>query len=186
MPCRIAHPNRRSPDNLGAGDVGTLRRVPAASHRVEPAELTDAVLTASRVLVGVAARSLAKVDESVTLPQFRALVVLASRGELSVGQLAEALDVHPSTATRLCDRLVARRLVRRIVRPSNRRETLIALTARGRKVVDVVTESRRADIERIIERIPMRARSQVVRALQAFADAADEPPASAAMLGWNT
>ncbi|MFC7655431.1 hypothetical protein ACFQV8_01700 [Pseudonocardia benzenivorans] len=40
-------------------------------------ELVDAVMTASRVLVAVAARSLAAVDEDVTIAQYRALVVLA-------------------------------------------------------------------------------------------------------------
>ena len=42
--------------------------------------VVDAVLTASRVLVAVAARSLAEVAEEVTLTQYRSLVVLASRG----------------------------------------------------------------------------------------------------------
>ncbi|MGZ6975501.1 MAG: MarR family transcriptional regulator, partial [Acidimicrobiia bacterium] len=60
--------------------------------------VTDAVLLASRALVGVAARSLAEVEDEVTLPQFRALVVLAT-ADRNLGDLAEALDVHPSTAT---------------------------------------------------------------------------------------
>ncbi|MCB1000291.1 MAG: winged helix-turn-helix transcriptional regulator [Acidimicrobiales bacterium] len=150
-----------------------------------PTEMTDAVLTASRALVAVAARSLAKVDDSVTLPQFRALVVLSHHdGECSVGQLADALDVHSSTTTRLCDRLVARRLVRRSVRPTNRRETVIVLTDRGRAVVDEVTAARRSEIEQIVERIPEGARDQVVTALQAFSDAAGEPQATSP-LGWQ-
>jgi hypothetical protein len=43
-------------------------------------ELVEALLSASRVMVGLAARSLADLDSDVTLPQYRALVVLASRG----------------------------------------------------------------------------------------------------------
>ena len=43
-------------------------------------ELVDALLSASRVMVGLAARSVADLDSEVTLPQYRALVVLASRG----------------------------------------------------------------------------------------------------------
>lgn len=152
----------------------------------EPAELTDALLTASRALVAVAARSLARVDDTVTLPQFRALVVLTTNGELSVSQLADSLDVHPSTVTRLCDRLEARRLVRRVIRASNRRETLIVLTSRGRRLVDTVTEHRRAEIAQIVERMPPRARTQAVAALQAFARAAGEPPVSATLPGWGT
>ena len=69
-------------------------------------EVVDAVLRASRVLVAVAVRSLAEVDDDVTLPQYRALVVLASRGPQRPTELADALAVHPSTITRLCDRLV--------------------------------------------------------------------------------
>src|SRR4051794_17698243 len=68
--------------------------------------VTDAVLLASRVLVAVAARSLAEVTDDVTLPQFRALVVLASQGPQLIGSLAEQLDVNPSTASRLSERLV--------------------------------------------------------------------------------
>jgi hypothetical protein len=42
--------------------------------------MVDAVLSASRVLVAIAARSLADAGEEVTLTQYRSLVVLASRG----------------------------------------------------------------------------------------------------------
>ena len=86
-------------------------------------EVVDAVLRASRVLVAVAVRSLAAVDHDVTLPQYRALVVLASRGPQRPSALAEALAVHPSTITRLCDRLVAQaaRAPRRVARPTGGR-----------------------------------------------------------------
>ena len=46
--------------------------------------MVDAVLTASRVLVAIAARSLADAGEEVTLTQYRSLVVLASRGPQGV------------------------------------------------------------------------------------------------------
>ena len=48
--------------------------------QVAPDELVDTVLAASRALVAVAARSLAAAGDDVTLPQYRALVVLAARG----------------------------------------------------------------------------------------------------------
>ena len=148
--------------------------------------LTEAVLTASRALVAVAARSLSGAAATdVTLPQYRALVVLASRGPQRVGDLAEALGVHPSTATRLCDRLVDRRLVRRAVDRVNRRETTIALSATGRSLVDAVTDVRRAEIRAIVERIPAETRETAVAALRAFADAAGEPPQAAWTLGWT-
>ena len=151
-----------------------------------PAALTEAMLTASRALVGVAARSLAiAAPRDVTLPQYRALVVLAARGPLRVGDFAAVLGIHPSTATRLCDRLVDRRLVRRAVDRSNRRETTITLSAAGRRVVDAVTEVRRAEIATIVDRIPVELRQPAVAALVAFAEAAGEPADEAWTLGWS-
>jgi DNA-binding MarR family transcriptional regulator len=150
------------------------------------AELTEAMLTASRALVGVAARSLATAAPAdVTLPQYRALVVLAARGPLRVGDLATALGIHPSTATRLCDRLVGRRLVRRAVDRSNRRETTISLSASGRTVVNDVTAVRRVEIAAIVDRIPTELRQPAVAALVAFAEAAGEPADEAWVLGWS-
>lgn len=151
-----------------------------------PEALTDAMLTASRALVGVAARSLSTAAPAdVTLPQYRALVVLAGRGPLRVGDLADVLGVHPSTATRLCDRLVQRQLVRRAVDRTNRRETTISLSPAGRKVVDAVTEVRRAEIRGIVDRIPADLRASAVAALVAFAEAAGEPSQAAWTLGWS-
>ena len=62
--------------------------------------MVDAVLSASRVLVAIAARSLADAGEEVTLTQYRSLVVLASRGPQSMAALAEAVAVTPATASR--------------------------------------------------------------------------------------
>jgi DNA-binding MarR family transcriptional regulator len=142
---------------------------------VSDEDVVDAVLRASRVLVAVAARSLAAVDHDVTLPQYRALVVLASRGPQRPTELAERLGVHPSTITRLCDRLVAKRLVHRSESPSNRRETSIRLTPKGHRLVDAVTARRREEIAAIAAAVPARNRAATVQALRALGDAADEP-----------
>jgi DNA-binding MarR family transcriptional regulator len=138
-------------------------------------DVTDAVLAASRVLVAVASRSIASVDGSVTLPQFRALVVL-DQADRTVGDLARELRVQPSTATRLCDRLVARRLVTRRTDPQNRREVTIRLSPAGRRLVAAVTARRRREIAAIMERVPRTQRAAIVRALHAFRTAAGEEP----------
>jgi DNA-binding MarR family transcriptional regulator len=143
--------------------------------QVQDDELVDAVLRASRVLVSVAARSLAAIDDDVTLPQYRALVVLASRGPRRPSELAELLGVHPSTITRLCDRLAAKRLVRRTGSAVNRREVVVELAAKGRRLVDAVTERRREEIAAIVAEVPERERAATVRALHALGDAAAEP-----------
>jgi DNA-binding MarR family transcriptional regulator len=150
--------------------------------------VTTAVLTASRVLVAVAARSLAAVEDSVTLPQFRLMVVLAGHEPLTVTAIAEQLTVNPSTAMRMVDRLAAADMITRSVNPAVRREHLVRLTRAGRRVVDGVTARRRAEIEDIVARMPPGRRAGLVAALRAFTAAAGEPDAPApgelARLGW--
>lgn len=139
-------------------------------------ELTDAVLTASRVLVAVAARSLAAHETDVSLQQYRALVVLGSRGSLRPVDLAEALGVEPLTSTRLCDRLVDKRLISRRRQDGDRREVRLDLTERGRKLLAEVTDRRRSEIARILAAVPAAQRQGLVGAFRAFGQAAGEVP----------
>ena len=91
----------------------------------------DAVLTASRTLVAVATRSLGAAAEDTTIAQYRALVVLASRGPQRMVDLAAALDVTPSTAGRMCDRLLRKGLIRRHRARADRREVQVSITPAG-------------------------------------------------------
>jgi DNA-binding MarR family transcriptional regulator len=136
--------------------------------------VVDAVLLASRALVAVAARSIAAAGSEVTLPQYRVLVLIAARGPQRPADLAVALNVNPSTASRMCDRLVDRRLVRRSRLSSDRRVVRVTLTPEGRELVDAATRLRRRDLARILGRMTAEQRAAVVSALSAFADAADE------------
>ena len=145
----------------------------------------EAALVASRALVGVAARSLAAIEGTITLVQYRALVLLASRGVLNVGGLAEALGIHASTATRLCDRLAEKGLIDRRTSAESRREVVIGLTSAGRALVRSVTERRRREIRKIVGRLDPPRRAELVAAFGAFADAAGESRDSAWKLGWT-
>jgi DNA-binding MarR family transcriptional regulator len=140
--------------------------------------VVDAVLSASRSLIAVATMSLGAAAEETTIAQYRALVVLASRGSQRVTDLAAALDVAPSTAGRMCDRLVRKGLVRRHRGRSDRRAVLIAITAAGRAVVDQATARRRQLISAILARLPEQAQHEVAGGLRAFAEAAGEIPDS--------
>lgn len=135
-------------------------------------DLVDALFVASRALVGVAARSFAEIED-VTLPQYRALVILSTRPGTTVSDLADALDIHSTSATRLCDRLVRKRLVRRVESSSDRRKTELHLAAGGRHMVERVTARRRADLERIAGRMVPVDVADAARVLAAFAAAAD-------------
>jgi DNA-binding MarR family transcriptional regulator len=140
--------------------------------------VVDAVLTASRTLIAVAERSLGAVAEDTTLAQYRALVVLASRGPQRMVDLARALAVTPPTAGRMCDRLLRKGLIRRHRARADRREVLVSVTSAGREVVDQATAQRRELLAEILARLPARQQAAVAAALQAFAEAAGEVPDS--------
>jgi len=148
-------------------------------------ELVDAVLGASRALVAVAARSLENVDEEVTLVQYRVLVELAARGPQNVADLATVLGVGPSTATRMCDRLVRKGLIARRRTSTDRRIVRVTLASPGRDIVTEVTRRRRMELATILARLPLVDRHTVLTALRAFADAAGAVQEKEWPLGWH-
>lgn len=177
---RMRKENSTVPRTTPATDAGI-----SAAEDAE--ELVTALLTASRALVGVSARSLAQVEDSVTITQFRMLVVLEEHGTTRLNLLAERLGVTPSTALRMVDRLISAGMVTRQENTADRREVLIALSEAGQRIVRVVTERRRAEIAAIVAAMPNSRRRAAVSALTAFAEAAGEVPAgtdAAARLGW--
>ena len=151
----------------------------AAARSAAPAPgVVDAVLSASRALISVATKSLGAAAEEISIAQYRALVVLASRGPQRLGDLAGALDIAPSTAGRMCGRLVSKRLIRRHRAQADRRVVQVSLTPLGRQVVDETTSRRRTLISEILGGLPPARHHDVAEALQAFAAAAGDIPDS--------
>ncbi|MGW7616193.1 MarR family winged helix-turn-helix transcriptional regulator [Streptomyces antimycoticus] len=148
---------------------------PSPASESDAEAMVTAPLTASRLLVAVSARSLAAVEDSPTLPQFRMLVVLDGRGPLSLSKLAGELGVQPSTAMRMIDRLVAAGMVARGVSAEDRRTSVISLTRDGRRIANEATGRRRRDIARIVDVMPSGQRRHLIEALQAFTEAGGEP-----------
>lgn len=146
--------------------------------------VTDVVLGASRVLVAVASRSLAQVADEVTLPQYRALVVLQSRGPQPARALAAELQIVPSSVTRLCDRLVAKGLIARAPVEGNRREVRVEVTPAGAAIVASVSRRRRDELRKLVRAMSEADQQALVRALELFNDAAGEVPENDWYLGW--
>ena len=139
------------------------------------ADQIDAVLRASRALVGVAAASIAELGDVVTIPQFRVLVMIDTRGPLNLASVADGLDVNPSNASRICDRLIRAGFVNRDEAAVDRRNISLSLTRDGRQLVRKVTGHRRRAIGRILSVMSPEERDAVVAALDVFAGAAGEP-----------
>lgn len=70
----------------------------------------------------------------LTFAQARALFMLAARKELTVSQLAKLLDVGNPTTSILVQQLVERGLVTRTEQETDRRHTLLRLSAKGAEI----------------------------------------------------
>lgn len=158
----------------------------AVGYADDPERVVAALLRASRLLVAIAAKSLAAVEDTLTLPQYRLLVVLDSRGPSSLAKLAGALEVNPSTALRMVERLTANGMVEKATNPARKREVQLRLTGAGWQTVRQVTEYRRTELSRIVAAMPAEQRGQLVAALEAFTEAGGEPAEHLPVLpGWH-
>lgn len=138
-------------------------------------EEIDAVLRASRALVGIAAASIAEISELVTVPQLRVLVMIDTRGPLNLASVAAALEISPSNASRICDRLIRAGFLNRQDSPTDRRNISLSLTAEGRQLVRKMNRHRRRAITRVLRGLTAQERDSVITALDTFAAAAGEP-----------
>ena len=162
------------------------QRSESPGHHVDDAA-ADAVLAACRVLVGVSAQSIAAIADTVDLLQFRVLVVVASRGSVSLQELADAARLHISKASRMCDRMVRSGLLNRAADPADRRHLELTLTTQGADMVGTVMSRRRAAIHPILARMSIRRRADLVSVLGEFGAAGGEPSAPDLWaMGWTT
>jgi DNA-binding MarR family transcriptional regulator len=138
--------------------------------------LVDALVALSRVLVGQTARAIGAVGADLSLPQYRTLVVLASRGPLRTRDLADELGVQPSTVTRKIDRLLRKGLVWRKQGPPDRRVAWLGLTEDGKELVGATMRRRRDAIQQLVASVHLRESMSVADAVGALATAGGELP----------
>ena len=134
----------------------------------------DVLQAATRMLAGVALRSVDVLAAAVTLPQFRLLAVIADLEPVPSGQAARALGLDPSTVTRLADRLVAAGHVARGSDSRHRGVVTLALTASGRELVDEASAWRQRELARIMGRLAPAERAAVTNALGLLVRAAGD------------
>lgn len=95
--------------------------------------------------VGITAAALAESEggSDLTLPQWRALVLLEQRGPLRVTDLASEMGTSLPSASRLIRRIERRGLVTTERDEADRRATLVRLTPRGDASISAVMDARR-------------------------------------------
>ena len=155
---------------------GMRTELAASQAQPDPAALDSATLAtlqaATRVLAGVALRSLDVLDGAVTLPQFRMLAVLADLGRTRSVQVARALGLEASTVTRVADRLVAAGYIRRGREVGHRGVVTLELTSQGLNLVDEVAAWRAAELSRILGQLSRGAQAQITAVLAELVRAA--------------
>lgn len=135
----------------------------------------DALMRAARVMTAISAQAMAAADDVVTMPQLRVLVLAAISGPVSASTVAVSLEVHPSNASRVCERLVQSGLLNRRDSPTDRRQVELTLTPAGDSLVSSMFAHRQAAFSDILGRMPASERTALTRGLESFADAAGEP-----------
>lgn len=136
-------------------------------------EDADAVLAGTQVIGSLIAESISQVETEVTMPQLRVLMLAATQAPLNLLTVAADLGVHPSNATRTCDRLVRAGLLDRRTSERDRRHLAMTLTPAGRRLVDRVLGYRRRHVQRLLDTMSAADRAALVRSLAALADAAE-------------
>jgi DNA-binding MarR family transcriptional regulator len=156
-------------------------RVPPAGDSPVSAETShlDAVIRGSRVVTAVVAASLEHSGDAVTVLQLRVLVLASTRPGMSATDLAEALGVHVSSASRTVERLVAAGLLHRGESTEDRRRLDLAPTRAGERLLDEVMSDRRTALAALLDRMSPEDRDHLARGMTALADAAGEPPGEA-------
>ncbi|WBB70854.1 MarR family transcriptional regulator [Micromonospora sp. WMMD812] len=137
-----------------------------------PPNLAAAIDAAAGALLGVLDSTASRHHVSVSPTQLRVLSLISSRPETNVNGLAELLDVVPSSASRLCDRLEATGLLRRAADPRDRREVLLLPTAAAEALLRELAERRHRAVQAVLDRMSSRAQHELLLALLAFGQAA--------------
>ena len=71
-------------------------------------------------------------------PQYRTVMLLANEGPLRVSQIAHHLGCTPSAVTYTLNRLIEKKLVKRVSYPQDRRVVICELAYEGRKLLNRV------------------------------------------------
>ena len=135
-------------------------------------DVAAAVESTVEALLGVFESARLAQSPAVPPAQLRVLAIISRNEHTNMSRLAEALQVVPSSASRLCDRLEATGLLRRVPDPRDRREVRLLPTPAADRLLQELRERRQAALAEVLERMTPAGRAELVRALAALDAAA--------------
>ncbi len=106
----------------------------------------------------------------LTLPQAQMLRILR-RGTLPTGQLAAELNVTASSVTQLTDRLIRKGLIERQAAKNDRRAVIVALSSKGKRLVDGFRKRRALLLREAMTRLNKSEQADVIEAMKMVVNA---------------
>ncbi|MTK04506.1 MarR family transcriptional regulator [Micromonospora sp. CP22] len=108
----------------------------------------------------------------ISTVQLRAVMLVERHDGINLRRLATGLDMLLSSASRLCDRLVAAGMLEREPGRADRREISLHLTDAARRLLAELRDDRRRHLAAVLADMPPESREALLRGLRAFDDAA--------------
>ena len=148
-------------------------------------DLAAAVDAAASALLSLWDEAAELATAQLSASQLRALMVVEQHDGVNLRRLAAMLDMLLSSASRLCDRLVAAGVLERESGRYDRREISLHLTGAGRTLLDRLRAGRRERLAAVLARMSSGGRQALLRGLWEFgavrsAEAAEETARRAA------
>lgn len=116
-------------------------------------------------------------ESGLSMTQSKTLLELGGLGEVSearqVSDLAEAFGVSVPSMSRAVDGLVKKRLATRVEDPDDRRVRRVAITAKGKKLVETLLVVRQAGMEAFAASLTAAQRRKLDAAVDALMDRPD-------------
>jgi DNA-binding MarR family transcriptional regulator len=143
--------------------------------------IAAAVESAADALLSVRDGVRVSADTRLSSSQLRALLVVEQCEGINLRGMATELGAIGSSASRLCDRLVAAGLLEREPGRLDRREISLSLTPVGRLLLADLRSQRRERLAEVLGRMSHAGRTALLRGLQEFNAMADASMADASV-----
>ncbi len=107
-------------------------------------------------------------ESDLTYSQMQALRYLHTHRRVTVGDLADGLNISYPSATNMVHRLEKKGLIRRVANPRDRRQVGLALTTEGQSLIERVDQERRQRFARILAQMDNADRHAFIEGVSAF------------------
>ncbi len=151
--------------------AGAAKRSGDSPGRTEATEAESAALM--RLLHGMDAASAGRMTMELDLRARRVVQALGLSGPAPTIAIGQRLGVSPSTMTGLADRLEEQSYLRRRPHPTDRRATVLELTAKGRRLFKREKDFYQRLIDETLAPLPAKQRRLILEALNQLPAAAD-------------